>query len=81
MIRRTDDNRFDGDRTTDANQFLYDGHDFDPEVGLQYNRARHFDPTVGRWITQDPIGYEADDANEYRYVGNAPCNDTDPSVE
>jgi RHS repeat-associated protein len=77
MIRSTDDNLFDGDQTADADHFLYDGRDFDPEAGLQYNRARHYDPTVGRWITQDPIGYEAGDVNLYRYVGNAPCNDSD----
>jgi hypothetical protein len=39
MIRRTDDNLFVDNRTTDADQFLYGGHDFDPEVDLQYNRA------------------------------------------
>jgi RHS repeat-associated protein len=80
MIRDTNDNLFDDD-VRDADQFLYDGRDFDPEVGLQYHQARHFDPTVGRWINQDPIGHEAGDTNLYRYVGNAPCNVTDPTVE
>ena len=65
----------------DADRFLYHGDELDVEVGLQYNRARHYDPTVGRWINEDPIGYEAGDTNLYRYVGNAPRNDTDPSVE
>jgi RHS repeat-associated protein len=51
--------------------FQYDGHDLDPEVGLQYNRARHFDPTIGRWLNEDPIGFE-DGANLYRYVANKP---------
>ncbi len=78
MIRSTDDNLF--DQTTDADRFDYIGRDFDPEVVLQYNRARHYDPTVGRWINQDPVRFE-DGANLYRYVGNAPCNDSDPSVE
>ena len=27
----------------------------------------------------DPLGYEAGDANLYRYVGNSPTNATDPS--
>jgi RHS repeat-associated protein len=44
------------------------------------NGARHHDPTVGRWINQEPVGF-ADGANLYRYVGNEPCNVTDPSVE
>jgi RHS repeat-associated protein len=81
MIRRTDKQFDDDDRTTELDIFNFTGRDFDPEVGLQYHQARHFDPTVGRWINQDPIGYEAGDVNLYRYVGNAPCNDTDPTVE
>ncbi|MBI1916597.1 MAG: hypothetical protein HYS12_17955 [Planctomycetes bacterium] len=38
-----------------------------------------FDPTIGRWTTEDPIGFEAGDANLFRYVGNDPTNATDPS--
>jgi uncharacterized protein RhaS with RHS repeats len=38
-----------------------------------------YDPTVGRWITEDPIGFEGNDANLYRYVGNSPTNYLDPS--
>jgi hypothetical protein len=38
-----------------------------------------FDPKVGMFISQDPIGFEAGDANLYRYVGNGPTNAVDPS--
>jgi hypothetical protein len=38
-----------------------------------------YDPTIGRWTSQDPIGFEAGDANLYRYVGNGPTDGTDPS--
>ncbi|QDU75307.1 hypothetical protein Pan97_23370 [Bremerella volcania] len=38
-----------------------------------------FDPTIGRWISEDPIGFEAADENLQRYVGNNPINSTDPS--
>jgi hypothetical protein len=38
-----------------------------------------YDPTIGRWLSEDPIGFEAGDANLYRYVGNGPANATDPS--
>jgi hypothetical protein len=37
-----------------------------------------FDPTEGRWTTQDPLGLEPD-SNPYRYVGNDPINNSDPS--
>ena len=38
-----------------------------------------YDPTVGRWLSQDPIGFKGGDPNLYRYVGNSPTNATDPS--
>jgi uncharacterized protein RhaS with RHS repeats len=38
-----------------------------------------YSPNLGRWLTQDPIGYEGGDANLYRFVGNSPTNFTDPS--
>ena len=37
-----------------------------------------YDPTIGRWTQEDPIGFEGGDANLYRYVGNSPTNATDP---
>ena len=51
---------------------------FDPASGLQNNLNRWYDPEVGRWISEDPIGFAAGDANLYRYVGNSPTNYTDP---
>jgi RHS repeat-associated protein len=48
-------------------------------TGLQYNRARWYDPTTGRWISQDPLGFDAGDSNLYRYVNNQPTVATDPS--
>ena len=40
------------------------------------NQSRWFDPTVGRWLSEDPA---AADANLYRYCGNAPTIYVDPS--
>jgi RHS repeat-associated protein len=37
-----------------------------------YVRARHLDTQKGRWLTQDPIGFEGGDWNLYRYAGNNP---------
>jgi RHS repeat-associated protein len=50
--------------------FGFTGRDFDIETGLQYNRARYYDATIGRWISRDPIGFAGRDANWYRYVFN-----------
>ncbi len=41
--------------------------------------ARWYDPEVGRWLSEDPIGFEAGDANLYRYVGNENTGAVDPS--
>ncbi len=62
-------------------RFGYAGREQDSETGLYYNRARYYDPSTGRFISQDPIGFDAGDANLYRYVGNDPMNNTDPTGE
>jgi len=36
-----------------------------------------YDPTVGRFLEEDPIGFEGVDANTSRYVGNNATNATD----
>ena len=48
-------------------------------AGLQNNGARWYDSITGRWLSQDPIGFAAGDANLYRYVGNGPTNAIDPA--
>ncbi|WP_349305382.1 RHS repeat-associated core domain-containing protein [Delftia sp. PE138] len=36
--------------------FRFQGQQFDEETGLHYNRFRYYDPVVGRFVSQDPIG-------------------------
>jgi len=59
--------------------FAYTGREWDAEADLQYNRARWYDPAVGRWLSEDPIGFAAGDANLSRYVKNNPTMKIDPS--
>jgi RHS repeat-associated protein len=59
--------------------FGYTGKYFDETTRLQNNYSRWYDPRLGKWISQDPIGFAAGDANLYRYVGNSPTMATDPS--
>ena len=47
--------------------------------GLYYMRARYYDPSVGRFISEDPIGFAGGDVNFYAYVLNDPINAIDPS--
>ena len=57
-------------------QYGYTGREPD-ETGLVYYRARYYDPTVGRFISRDPIGL-AGGINQYAYVNNNPTNLIDP---
>ncbi|MEK7079134.1 MAG: RHS repeat-associated core domain-containing protein, partial [Patescibacteria group bacterium] len=45
--------------------------------GLNYYRARYYDPQLKRFISEDPIGLEGG-INVYAYVGNEPTNWIDP---
>jgi len=46
--------------------------------GLQYMRARYYDPEVGRFISEDPIGFGGGDVNLYAYCIGNPINRIDP---
>jgi RHS repeat-associated protein len=52
--------------------------EFDTESGLYYNRARYYDPSLGRFISEDPIGL-AGGSNPYVYSGNNAIDKRDPS--
>ncbi|MCW8931879.1 MAG: RHS repeat-associated core domain-containing protein [Gammaproteobacteria bacterium] len=44
---------------------------------MHYNYHRYYDPSLGRYITSDPIGLEGG-LNTYSYVENNPLNWVDP---
>ena len=59
---------------------LFTGEQYDARArhnagGLYYLRARYYDPTIGRFLSQDPVPA----GNAYPYVGGNPVNLTDPS--
>jgi type VI secretion system secreted protein VgrG len=59
------------------NPIRFAGQYFDRESGLSYNRFRYYDPQVGRYINQDPIGFAGGD-NSYEYALNMPTQAYDP---
>jgi RHS repeat-associated protein len=61
--------------------FLFTGRPFDSDTRLQNNLNRWYDASVGRWLSEDPIGFAGGDGNLYRYVGNKPLASLDPSGE
>jgi RHS repeat-associated protein len=64
-----------------TNPFRYTGREFDSETGLYYYRARYYDPTIGRFLSEDPLRFKGDGTNFYAYAANAPTNCTDPTGE
>jgi len=58
--------------------FAFTGRWLDQDTGLQNNLNRWYDSSTGRWMSKDPIGFAAGDANLYRYVGNDAMGWTDP---
>ncbi len=64
-----------------ANEFTFTGEQTDP-TGLQYLRARYYDPSIGRFWTRDPwpgLAYDPQGQNLYTYAFNNPVKFTDPS--
>ena len=58
-----------------ANPWRFLGQYEDAETGLFYNRFRYYDPELGRYLSEDPIGL-AGGIGQWRYVVN-PTNTTD----
>lgn len=61
-----------------TNWFRYTARQFDSDTALYYYRARYYDPTTGRFLSEDPIGFVGG-INRYRYVGNNSLLYTDSS--
>src|SRR6266542_2729874 len=52
-------------------RYGYTGRERDPDTELLYYRARWYDPQVGRFVTEDPIGVDGG-LNLYAYTANNP---------
>jgi RHS repeat-associated protein len=59
-------------------RYGFTGRERDSLTGLMYYPARFYDPQLGRFISEDPIGL-AGGINSFAYVGNNPQNKIDPS--
>ncbi|GAA5527992.1 RHS repeat-associated core domain-containing protein [Herpetosiphon gulosus] len=59
--------------------FGFAGGLYDPNTRLTRFGVRNYDALTGHWTAKDPIGFAGGDPNLYRYVGNDPINQIDPS--
>lgn len=62
-----------------ASRYRFAGRESDSLTGLNYQRARSYDPNSGRFVSEDPIGFNGRDVNLYAAVSNNPVNLVDPS--
>src|SRR4029077_18673260 len=62
---------------TNSNAFQYTGRENEGN-GLYFYRARYYSPKLGRFISEDPLGFEGSGLNFYSYVSNDPINFVDP---
>jgi RHS repeat-associated protein len=67
-------------RTASAygNRFMFSGREYFSELGLYDMRNRVYDPAMGRFYQTDPIGFQGDPLNLYRFCGNNPLLGGDP---
>jgi len=63
---------------TITSPFRYTARELDSETGIYEYRARYFDPTVGRFISEDPFRFAAG-MNFFAYVHNNPLGLADPT--
>jgi len=66
----TNYNGYDG-----SQDISYTGKEYDA-TKLYYFNARYYDPSIGRFLTEDPA---RDEINWYAYCGNNPLSSTDPT--
>ncbi len=55
----------------------FTGKQLDEATNLQHNLNRWYDAALGQWLSEDPIGFQAGDANLRRYVDNFSSTRTD----
>jgi len=59
----------------------FTGHLEDTEIGLTYMQQRYYDPVVGRFYSNDPVGFKASNPmmfNRFAYANNNPYKYVDP---
>ena len=57
----------------------YTGHKYDAALELIYMQARYYDPVIGRFYSNDPVGFKGVHSfNRYAYANNNPYKFVDP---
>jgi RHS repeat-associated protein len=89
VVRHTDgdglvvlDRRYDAWGNLESGQqepgHAFTGREWDSEASAFYYRARYYDPSIGRFLSEDPIGFSGG-LNFYAYVNGRPTTLADPT--
>jgi RHS repeat-associated protein len=63
---------------TTTNSYTFTGRETDG-LGIDYYRARYYNPATGRFLSEDPIGFKGSGPNLYAYTYDDPVNFVDPT--
>jgi len=64
--------------------YRFTGAELDTASGLYHMGARFYDPTIGRWLSEDPVQdlyFQPETLNFYAYAFNGPVDYIDPDGE
>ena len=65
--------------TSWTDPILFIGRDWDDRLEMFDLLARHYDPRLGRFLQEDPLGFGGGDTNLYSYAFSDPINFLDPT--
>jgi RHS repeat-associated protein len=60
------------------NRFKFTGREYQSTFAFYEYRARAYHPGLGRFMSEDPKGFDAGDYNLFRYCSNDPLDKSDP---
>lgn len=63
----------------ESTRYRFTGRELDLETGLHYYRSRFYDSLIGKFLSEDPIGFWGGQTDLYQYVGNRPVGMIDPT--
>ncbi|WP_460456966.1 RHS repeat domain-containing protein [Arenimonas alkanexedens] len=81
VIERTNFDPYGGAINKTIDGIGYTGHVMDPVTGLTYMQQRYYDPSIGRFLSVDPVTANSATGanfNRYWYANNNPYRFTDP---
>jgi len=78
LVEQVEYDSFGNSAGSTRTRYTYTGRERDSVTGSMYYRARFYDPQLGRFISEDPIGFGGGELNLFVYVKNSPLNHVDP---